>query len=526
MMKAANTSETEDYAQLLVNSLERFTRAMYYVRTGRKFLIPEPPGRQNHISIICEALMKVFRGETKRLIINVPPRYGKTELLIHFIAWALAQYPDSNFIYVSYSHTLAKKQTETIREIISLMEFQELYGLGIDPSSGAKDNFKLVSKNPREKAGGAVYAVGSGGTVTGLGAGLQNVIGRFTGAIIIDDIIKPDEAASDVVREGINEWYYNTLQSRTNSPTTPIIIIGQRTNEEDLSGKHLNNSDWERIIIPAIDEAGNALNPAMHDIHTLRKMQQENPYVFSAQYQQNPVDNSSALFKKEWFVLKNEPPELLSLFITADTAESLAAAADSTVFSLFGVHKLLFREEHIEDMYGLYWVDCWEMKIEPKDLQNAFMDFWAQGLRYKQNGKSVPLKFAAIEKKSTGATLLSILTQTQGLQTIDIERKGRGSNKAERFLEMQQYVASKQISLPEYGKHTKMCIDHMSKITGNMVHRHDDICDSLGDAIRVALRDKVIINRDGAKTDHNAIARSFSSAVNKTDRLKKAAYGR
>ncbi len=71
-----------------------------------------------------------------------------------------------------------------------------------------------------------------------------------------------------------------------------------------------------------------------------------------------------------------------------------------------------------------------------------------------------------------------------------------------------------------------MCVDHMKKITASMVHRFDDIADTLCDAVKIALIDKTVINSTGQKTDHTSIARSFASAVNKTDRLKRAAYGR
>lgn len=518
-MQAANTTTLQDQANLLKSSLLTFTQVMYTARTGRKFISDSVPGRESHIITICKALMRVFKGECKRLIINVPPRYGKTETLIAFIAWCLSHHHDCNFIYVSYSHSLAKKQTETIREIINMMEYKDLFGVAVSDSSSAKDNFQTVSLSGKQGIG-SVSARGSGGSVTGIGAGLQNVIGRFSGAIIIDDIIKPDEASSEVIREGINEWYYNTLQSRTNSPSTPIIFIGQRVHEDDLAGKLLATGEWESVVLPALDVAGNALNPAMHDVPMLKKMSKENPYVFSAQYQQNPIDDSSALFKKEWFILHDFEPTFLATFVCCDTAESLAEHADYTVFSHFGVYKIKIRDNDT-DMYGLHVIDCLQERIEPKDLKNAFLDFWSKAMR-----TTCAPKLAAIEKASSGSTLLSVLKDIQGLQVIDIERKGKGANKAARFLEMQQYVASKQISFPTDGKHTQMCIEHLCKITANMAHKHDDICDTFADGIRVALRDKVIGNKESSMTNYQLIARSFNSSVKTLDNIKKRAYGR
>ena len=88
----------------LLASLLIFIQTMYKIRTGREFEVSKPICRESHHISICKSLFKVFTGETTRLIINVPPRYSKTEILINFVAWTLAHFPDSNYLYVSYSH--------------------------------------------------------------------------------------------------------------------------------------------------------------------------------------------------------------------------------------------------------------------------------------------------------------------------------------------------------------------------------------------------------------------------------------
>jgi len=169
---------------------------------------------------VAKALVKCHRGEIANLLVNIPPRYGKTELLIHFVAWCLARNSACNFIYTSYSHTLATKQTATIRQIVSLPEYRRLFGVELADDTQAKDNFATTE-------GGSVYAVGAGGSITGRGAGIANST-EFGGAIIIDDIIKPQDALSDTIRDSRNDWYKNTLLSRLNNRNTPIIFIGQR----------------------------------------------------------------------------------------------------------------------------------------------------------------------------------------------------------------------------------------------------------------------------------------------------------
>ena len=111
-------------------------------------------------------------------------------------------------------------------------------------------------------AGGVVYATGTGGTITGFGAGKHR--DGFGGALILDDLHKADEARSDTVRNGVIDWFQNTLESRKNSPHTPIIVIMQRLHEEDIAGWLLNGGngeEWEHLCLSAITEDGKALWP-------------------------------------------------------------------------------------------------------------------------------------------------------------------------------------------------------------------------------------------------------------------------
>jgi len=131
-------------------------------------------------------------------------------------------------------------------------------------------------------------------------------------------------------------------------------------------------------------------------------------------------------------------------------------------------------------------------------------------------------KQAAIEKKSTGTTLVSVLKDIQGLQIIDINRSRASGSKTDRFLEIQQFVASKRISLPRLGKHTNMCIEHCKKITANNTHARDDIADTLADAVKIALIDQTIIYRNirSTSSEATAIVKAMANDFNKIQRLR------
>lgn len=266
-----------------------FSQWMFEQRKGFQWM------KAPHHEIICKALQRVISGECKRLIINIPPRYSKTELaVINFMAFCLGKYPDSEFIYTSYSARLASNYSWQTRELISTVEYQQIF-----PNTQLMDNSK-ARDTWHTTAGGLVYSAGSGGTITGFGAGKHRP--EFGGAIIIDDPHKADEARSDVMRENVIDWFQNTLESRKNSPETPVILIMQRLHEMDLAGWLLagnNGEKWENICLPAIQEDGSALWEAKHDIFTLRQMEQAAPYIFSGQYMQSPSPAEGGIIKPD-----------------------------------------------------------------------------------------------------------------------------------------------------------------------------------------------------------------------------------
>jgi len=471
----ASLSPKDELRYKLLGSFLDFTRYFFKERTGNKFDIQEPPGRRSHITEIAKALTKVKNGDTKRLIINVPPRYGKSELCISFIAWSLARNPASQFIYVSYGHSLAATQTAIVRNVLCLAEYRRLFpNVQLDNNTNAKDNFRTTY-------GGGLFAAGRGGSILGRGAGVRNSK-EFAGAIIIDDILNSSEATSDTVRKASNDFYYNTLLSRLNDgEKTPIIFIGQRLHEDDLAANLIagqDGHDWEKVIMPALDHNGCALFPAHQSAEYLEKRQKIDPYNFSAQYQQNPSPAGGSVFKPEWFRRCDVPDNITGTFITVDCAETDKTWNDATVFSFWGVY---IDEESSTEC--IHWLDSQELRVEPKDLKPAFLSFLHECRSFKVKPAN-----AYIEKHSTGTTLCSVLEGTVGLCVIPLTRDK--ASKTERFLRAQPYAASRQISITDGASHTNTCMEHMGKITANNSHRHDDIADTFADAVKIALIDK------------------------------------
>lgn len=249
-----------------------------------------------------------------------------TELVIKsFISWAFALNPRCRFLHLSYSDILVNDNSDTVRNIMS----EELYKTLFPNSALASE--KGSAKRWKTKAGGELYAVSTQGQVTGFGAGavdeeidkmdggndifvfddhtnemLKMIDAKtniFQGAIVIDDPLKADDAASDLIRERINQRFENTIRNRVNSRRTPIIIIMQRLHEHDLCGylQEIEPDTWTVLSLPVIQtdpETGeeHALWPMKHNLEELYKLREINPVVFETQYMQNPIPTEGLMY--------------------------------------------------------------------------------------------------------------------------------------------------------------------------------------------------------------------------------------
>lgn len=303
----------------LLSDSMNFTRYFFKaMNNGKKFVM----GR--HHRLICDKLNGVFQGKIKRLLINIAPRYGKTEVAVkNFIAMGLAINPAAKFIHLSYSGLLALDNSVAVKNIINSPEYQNLFKVRIGMSSDTKIRWDTYN-------GGGLYATSSLGQVTGFGAGtVGNEDGRheFGGAIIIDDPIKPDSALNDNLREAVNQHFETTIRNRVNSRETPIIIIMQRLHEHDLCGylQELEPDEWEVLSIPCIyfDEEGQeqALWPFKHTLEELRKIEAANQFVFDTQYMQNPQPMEGLMYTtfRTYEALPIEPCIRKNYTDTADT---------------------------------------------------------------------------------------------------------------------------------------------------------------------------------------------------------------
>lgn len=218
-----------------------YARYFFKQRTSGKMIIAP------HHKVIQQTLDRVIDGEIQRLIINVPPGYTKTELAtINMMGRGLAINCRARFMHLSYSHNLALLNSSTARGMIKSQAYQSMWPMSLRDDADSKAMWWT-------EHGGGVYASSAAGQVTGFRAGHMEP--GWQGALIIDDPVKPDDAYSEIVRDGVNNRFNETIKSRLAIETTPMIVIMQRIHYHDLSGYLLRGGSgekWHHLNLPVL----------------------------------------------------------------------------------------------------------------------------------------------------------------------------------------------------------------------------------------------------------------------------------
>lgn len=245
-----------------------------------------------HYEHVAWALGRVMDGQCRRLIINVPPRSGKSIFAsVALPLFALGQDPTRRVICISHTEDLARKFSIDRRTVLQAGWYQQTF-------PGTRLAGRPRDVEIRTTQHGSCFAAGVGGAVLGRGADL----------IVVDDPLKGLEALSKAERRRVDEFYDNTLVIRLNDKRTgAIVIVMQRLHEEDLVGYVESRDDWEIMTLPAIateitvhqltdDPAdvhvrrpGELLQPEREPAEVLDQIRRaQGSYVFEAQYQQSP----------------------------------------------------------------------------------------------------------------------------------------------------------------------------------------------------------------------------------------------
>lgn len=334
-----------------------------------------------HLTLLDRKVMDAIEGPTKRLLVTMPPRHGKSEFASKWLpTWYLGRWPDRRVILASYGASFAASWGRKTRDLLS-EHGPRLYGIDLRRDNKAADEWLI------EGYRGGMQTCGVGGPLTGKGADL----------LIIDDPVKnAEEANSEVYREKTWDWYTSTAYTRL-EPGGAVILIQTRWHEDDLAGRILakaaeTGESWSVVNLPALAGDGDQLGRSpgeplwperygRSDLDGIRRT--IGSYQFSALYQQSPVPPEGGLFKRSWFRYYRRDGEHFRLedrvvradrcrrFGTMDLAFSLKKEADYTVICAWAVTRqndLILLDIHRERMEGPSLVPAARKMVERHNL--------------------------------------------------------------------------------------------------------------------------------------------------------------
>ena len=508
--------ELEALRNYLSNDFEEFSKFCFKIMTGQKLL------HVDYYVILFHAIQRLIDQLCTRMIINIPPRAGKTLLMSIFLPlFAWVRNPSGQTILTGFNSDVLAECSGYIRTIMSDPDFQKVF-----PDVVIDNNKKSVERLGTMSAG-VLHAIPTTGKMTGKGCGA--LVEGFAGIMTIDDVIKPDDANSPTERDKINNRFSNTLLSRLATETTPLAIIMQRLHADDLCGylmKGGSSDTYEWLNIPGIitpDTGSQAwydkqietygythVTPILYSLpesdcrkyeekffnnklqpvssfwsirktaDTLLGLCEKDPYTFFSQYMGEPIGKGKAAMNSDYIRTYESLDEfkMRYTFLTSDTASTTATYSDYTVACLWGLshcNKLVLMDVII---------DKWEVP----DLIPAIRDFWRKHNVFNPHKPSWKPRGFYIEDKSSGLFLNQQFLKDGTVNVKPVPRDGTANNdKFSRFLNTIPYFKAGQIVLPRNNEHYPYMLrellgqSELGSATG-----HDDFADNVSDAVAVA----------------------------------------
>jgi predicted phage terminase large subunit-like protein len=431
-------------------------------------------------------LEAVEAGFIDRLIINMPPRHGKSETISkHFPAWYLGRSPNKKVVGTAYSDGLATEYGKAVRALMA------------DPYSPYLD----VKPRGKSEAGDHIELEGWRGEYRSAGVRGQ-ITGRGGHLILIDDPHKDQgEADSPTMREAVYTWYKGTLYSRQeNEFTDPetggrrraaIILVLTRWHEDDLAGRLLEESRadpaadrWEVLSLPAIApdpgeryqgrtvgadplgrQAGDPLWPEKYDHPDLERIRVNLPPRFwNSQYQQRPSKAGGQTFSEEWMGLRYSAGVIapyLEIIQVVDSSFKTGVENDFSVIATWA---------RTRTYYDI--LDLWRGKVRYPDLIRAIRDNYGKWRGYGLRG-------VYIEDKASGQSAIQTLQDESDLNVIPYPVS---QNKIGRAEAVTPYFAAGRVRLPRMAPWVAEWIrEHLQFPTA----AHDDQVDTTSMALDI-----------------------------------------
>lgn len=403
-----------------------------FYRRMAPVLLPESPFIDGlHFRVLATALQKVVTGETKRLLIAIPPRHGKSRLAsVALPAWILGRQPSAKIICASYGQDLSRDFALRTRELITSPVYRSMFpDLALKRGGGSLDELRTTGRGYR-------LATSIQGVVTGKGADY----------IVIDDPIKAGDANSEVVRNQAYDFVKTTLMSRFDRPSEGrLVVVMQRLHLDDLIGRLRDDGDWTLLKMPGEGverqefdlgdgrvwefKPGKALYPEVFGRKALDRLRFDlGEAAYNAQILQRPVPPGGQLFKLVHFQRYEQLPAHYETIVQSwDPAIVDNDDAAFTVCTTWGIvgHKL-------------YLVDVFRKRLQFYQIDKAVLS-----LKEKYNAQHV-----IIEASGVGRAIVDTLLKVEGSRRW-LNWTDPKLGKVERAIAQTPKIERKRVYLPQ-----------------------------------------------------------------------------
>lgn len=487
-----------------------------FLKKGWKHIDPSPWKDGWPIGAVAEHLQAVVDGEIRRLIINIPPRMGKSSLCsVALPAWTWAQPekawgptsgPGVRFLHASYAYPLSIRDSRTCRQLIQSPWYQKHWGKRFKLRQDQNAKVRFGNDQGGERL---ITSVGPGGT----GEGGQ--------IIVVDDPNAAGEVTSEATIETTIEWWDGTMSTRHNDATTgAYIVVQQRLGEEDLTGHILSKDvgDWTHLCLPMHYDPsrsfvtgigwkdprtveGELLWPARFPDAEVKELERSlGPFKAAGQLEQSPQPQGGGIIKRDWWQLWDQdayPPMdfIMASLDTAYTEKTMNDPSAMTTWGVFTQDPVAVASRTIDASGRPVYMDRTFVEQAPKVMM---MGAWADRLEFHalvervvKTCRQLKVDLLIIENKAVGITVAQELRRVYSNEPFQVRLSDpKSQDKVSRLYSVQHIFADSTVYAPD----RKWAEDVIAEVAQFPHGKHDDRVDTVSMALRT-MRDMGLLVR-------------------------------
>ena len=410
------------------------------------------------------ALQKVYNGEIQRLIINMPPQHGKSEILALFQAYVLFNNPKARNILICSTSSLHRSKNVIVKNYIRSELFEKYTDIQIDKKEDSKAEWATVQ-------GGKQFSTTVKGQAIGFSVGRRGFSGGTGGVMVLDDPNKPSDILFELQRNAVIQNWKNTFSTRSANLGTPVVVIQQRLHEEDFSGYCLSGKEgnrWSLLKIPvyAKDGSENTIYPRIIDYRTARVTEMRDPFEFAGLYLQEPSNPKGNIIKKEDFEYgRMEDIKGLDKYMFIDGAYTENITNDPT-----GIIVVAF--------------DPKKRRLYIIDAKKKYFEFPRLLAYTKKLSAYYNCQLVLAEPKAVGKSLVQMLRDS-GTSAVEIKSRWAEKDKLVKAKESRVKIEGGHVYLIEGNGYWHP--EFLHEVTSFPTAKHDDFVDCLCYAIEYFL---------------------------------------